>query len=411
MRILILTSRLPYPPHRGDRLRVFNFIKSLHRQHEIYLVSFISNTEEVKYQALLEQYCKQVILLQKRPIQSLLTTCLNFWKDEPLQSLYYRSKEMRTLIESTVTSNDIDVIYVHLFRMAQFVNQMNNYYRILDLTDVISREVSRSLPYRNLLWRLLYYLEYPRIKKYEEKLANLFEEIWLISSADLAELASQCPEANIHVITNGVDINKFFPAKIEPIPYRIIFTGHMGVHHNIDAARFFTLKIFPEIRKSFPGSTFVIAGAEPAPSILELSNQPNVNVLGYVENLNRELNASQLFVAPLRFAAGIQNKVLEAMAAGIPVLATNIVNEGLNARAGEEILIANSAEEFIQQTSILFNDNPLREKIRLSGLKYVRRNFSWDIVLKRMNSIEMQLLEMKSTAPYLITDSGAFNED
>jgi polysaccharide biosynthesis protein PslH len=391
MRILFITSRLPYPPNRGDRLRAFNFIKSLHREYEIYLISFISNAIELKHLPALEQYCKDIKLIKKRPIKSALSVILNFWKPEPLQSLYYRSSKMSSIINHTLVENPIDVVYVHLFRMAQFVIDQEHHYRILDLTDVISEEIKRSLPYRNFVWKLLYSIEYSRIERYEKKLANLFDEIWLISKAEQNKLKSQTSQSNILTITNGIDTQIFHPIDVNPIPYSLIFTGHMGIPHNIDAARFFALEVLPGIQKVFPESTFIIAGAEPARSVLDLSYQPNVKVLGYVEDLNYELNRAQIFVAPLRFAAGVQNKVLEAMAAGRPVITTSIVNEGINAKADEDIIIADTPDEYIMKISRLFSDRTLQEKIGLSGENFVRNNFSWDFVSRRMNYLESKI--------------------
>lgn len=388
MKILFITSRLPYPPNRGDRLRAFNFIRSIHRQHEVHLISFISSKVELNHIPKLNQYCAEIKILEKKPLQSVISVLLNFWRSEPLQTLYYRSSRMQHIVDQSIFSGSFDAIYIHLFRMAQFIRDRNEYYRVLDLTDVISNEISRSLPYRNFFWKLLYTIECNRIKKYERKLTDKFEEIWLISAADLNILSSQSPEANIKLIPNGVDIDNFHPEKNYPTPFRIIFTGHMGVYHNIDAARYFASEVFPTIQKTFPKSTFVIAGAEPAQAILNLTTLRNIQVLGYVENLNKELNTSHVFVAPLRFAAGVQNKVLEAMAAGVPVIATSIVNEGLNAGHGKEILIADSPDEFVTQISKLFRDDTLPKKIGLEGRNFVIKNYSWNIALNRINEIE-----------------------
>jgi glycosyltransferase involved in cell wall biosynthesis len=165
----------------------------------------------------------------------------------------------------------------------------------------------------------------------------------------------------------------------------------MSIPHNIDAARFFAIEIFPVIQKSFPESKFIIAGAEPSPSILKLSSLPNIKVLGYVDDLNYELNRSQIFVAPLRFAAGVQNKALEAMAAGIPVITTKIVNEGIGAKEDEEIIIAETPDEYNKQISRLFLDETLRRKIGLAGKNFVLNKFSWDIVLQRINTLNRYL--------------------
>ena len=125
MRILFLTSRLPYPPNRGDRLRVFNFIRQLANQHEIYLISFIDNDEKYQHLNILEDYCQQIHTVLMPPLRSILNVGINFWRSEPLQSLYYRSLRMQNLVDFFITNYPIDLIYGHLFRMAPYASKLH----------------------------------------------------------------------------------------------------------------------------------------------------------------------------------------------------------------------------------------------------------------------------------------------
>ena len=184
MRLLFLTSRLPYPPNRGDRLRVFHFIRRLSSQHEIHLVSFISQISEGQYISKLKEYCQEIHTLHGSATQSALTVGFNFWRKQPLQTLYYRSTKMQAMVDQVIERVNFDSIYVHLFRMAPYVSAYDNLYRIVDLTDVISQELIRSMPYRGMGSRLLYTLERPRIERYERFVATHFEETWLISEHD-----------------------------------------------------------------------------------------------------------------------------------------------------------------------------------------------------------------------------------
>lgn len=150
MRILFLTSRLPYPPNRGDRLRVFYFLKTLSREHELHLISFISNSDEVKYIEMLKEYCRNVKVLRQSKINSFLSVGLTWWKPVPLQVLYYQSKKMEQLVSNELKVHKFDAAYIHLFRMAPYLQNSRQIYRILDLTDAISREIARSLRFRSL---------------------------------------------------------------------------------------------------------------------------------------------------------------------------------------------------------------------------------------------------------------------
>ncbi len=391
MRILCLTSRLPYPPNRGDRLRAFHFIEHLAQEHELSLVSFVASESERAHVAPLLDHCQQVHVLRMDARRSALAVSANFWRREPLQALYYRSRAMQRLVDRTLAENEFDVIYVHLFRMAPYVAHRPDLYRVVDLTDVISQEVVRSLPYRGLPWRLLYRFERPRIERYERYVAETFEETWLISEADRQVLAAACPSAHIRVVPNGVDADYFHPTGQPAEPDSLVFVGHLRVFHNVDAATHLVHDVLPLVRERVPGCTLTIVGANPAPQVERLGDVPGVEVTGFVPDLNDYLNRAAVFCAPLRFAAGVQNKVLEAMAAGRPVVTTSVVNAGLGARAGEEVLVADDAATTAVHVVALLRDPDLRARLGRAGRRFVRRTYDWAHAVRRMNEIEESL--------------------
>jgi glycosyltransferase involved in cell wall biosynthesis len=235
---------------------------------------------------------------------------------------------------------------------------------------------------------LLYSLERPRIERYERYVAETFEETWLISNADRQVLAADCPAANIRVVTNGVDLERFYPTGDLAEPNSLIFVGHLGVFHNVDAAVHLVRDVLPRIRREIPGCTLTLAGAEPSAQVARLSDVPGVRVTGFVPDLNEHLNRAAVFVAPLRFAAGVQNKVLEAMAAGRPVVTTSVVNAGLGAQPGEEVLVADDVAATAAHVVALLRDAELRARIGEAGRRFVRRTYDWGHVVKRMNEIE-----------------------
>ena len=388
MRILCLTSRLPYPPNRGDRLRAFHFIEHLSVEHELSLVSFIADEAERAHVAPLRQFCREVQVVPMDRRRSALAVASNLWRRDPLQALYYRSRAMQALVDRTLAAGEFDLAYVHLFRMAPYVAQHSELYRVVDLTDVISQEVSRSLPYRGLAWRLIYGLERPRIERFERYVAETFEETWLVSEADRRVLAAACPAANVRVVTNGVDMEHFHPTGQPAEPNSLIFVGHLGVFHNVDAAVHLVQDVLPLIRLEIPECTLTLAGAEPSAQVVRLGNVPGVRVPGFVPDLNEHLNRAAVFVAPLRFAAGVQNKALEAMAAGRPVVTTSLVNAGLGAQPGAEVLVADDAATTAAQVVALLRDADLRARLGEAGRQFVRRTYNWGHAVKRMNEIE-----------------------
>jgi len=398
MRILCLTSRLPYPPNRGDRLRAFHFIEHLSQEHDLSLVSFIADEAERDYLQSLRAYCRDLRVLPMSSRRSAISTALNIWRREPLQTLYYRLEAMRRVVDDMIATTGFDAAYVHLFRMAPYVANHSHLYRIVDLTDVISKEIDLSLPYRGLASRAVYRLEKNRISRYEQWVAQNFEETWLISRSDRQALARTSPEANIRVVPNGVDLEQFHPTGQPCAPDSLIFVGHLRVLHNMDAATYLAQDVLPLVRKEIPTCTLNIVGADPAPQIQRLGRSAAITVTGFVPDLNAQLNSAAVFVAPLRFAAGIQNKVLEAMAAGRPVVTTSLVNDGLGAQPDQEILVADDASATAQQITRLLTNEHLREQMGNAGRQFVKERYSWIHAMERMRTIEKGLQQSRDTA-------------
>lgn len=392
MRILFLTGRLPYPPDRGDRLRAYHFLRILSQAHQITLLSFIGDARETAHIGPLRPFCEDIQLVHRGQLQSVMSAGLNVWRPLPLQSLYYRSTVMQGAVDKVLTRQHFDVIYVHLFRMAQFVAGRIRPYRILDLTDAISNEIERSLPYRDRKWRLIYRLELPRIRRYEREMARQFDETWLISEAERQQVMQGDADDRVLVVPNGVDYARFHPGAWRTNDPRLIFVGHMSVFHNVDAAAYLVNEILPRIRAVVPSARLDLVGAEPAAEVQRLETTRGVRVLGHVADLNAALNDAAVFVAPLRFAAGVQNKVLEAMAVALPVVTTTYVNNGLGAEDGRHLLIADEPAAFAEAVCRLLQDAKLRQTLGRNGRDFVRQHYRWESVLERLELIEQQRL-------------------
>jgi glycosyltransferase involved in cell wall biosynthesis len=291
-------------------------------------------------------------------------------------------------VDRFASSGQYDAAYIHLFRMAPYLAHHPGLYRVVDLTDVISKEVAASLPYRGAASRLLYSLERPRIAAYEKKVAEHFEESWLISGADLKVLGRRAPGANLQVVPNGVDLEQLRPSNGETEPDLLLFVGHMSVFHNVDAASFLAEEILPRVRRAVPACRVRLVGADPAPRVKALGELPGVTVAGFVPDLNAELNRAAVFVAPLRFAAGVQNKVLEALAAGRPVVTTRQVSEGLGATPGEHLLAGDDPGVLAALVGELLQDPDRARAIGEAGRLFVAQRFTWETARRRMKEIE-----------------------
>jgi sugar transferase (PEP-CTERM/EpsH1 system associated) len=351
----------------------------------------MAQESEREHLAPLQALCRDVHVLKMSQFRSAWNVLFNLWRREPLQALYYRSGAMRRLVNQVLAANQFDAIYVHLFRMAPYVAQRPDLYRIVDLTDVISLELERSMPYRGLASRLLYALETPRIRRYERRVARDFEETWLISGADRLALLQACAAQNVQVVPIGVDQERFYPTGQPCQPDSLIFVGHLSVFHNVDAVTHLARDILPLVRRQIPACTLTVVGAQPNAQVRALEALLGVSVTGFVPDLNDYLNRAAVFVAPLRFAAGVQTKVLEALAAARPVVTTSLVNAGLGAQAGQDLFVADGAAATAERVVALLRDEDLRARLGQAGLQFVRQKYTWQRVVERARTIAQNL--------------------
>jgi sugar transferase (PEP-CTERM/EpsH1 system associated) len=391
MKILFLASRLPFPPDRGDRLRAFNVIKNLSLAgHEIDLASFVSSARERQIADTLRPFCARLLLVERSQFASWISCAAGLVGKTPLQVSYYKSAKMAGALRALLDREKFDLIYVHLFRMANYVPDGRPEYTLLDLTDVISREIERSLVFRRGLNRFIYSIELPRIRSVEASAPRSFNECWVVSEREAEALRGLSPSAKVRVVPNGVDLEKFVP--VDSKPGNIVsFVGHLGVPHNVDAVLHFYDEIFPLVLEQWPECKFQVIGPSARRSLLRLGGDKRVVMTGFVEDLNASLGRSSVFVAPLRYCAGLQNKVLEAMATGVPVVATPCVNEGLDARADEEILLASDPNDFASRVVSLLRDASLRNRISANARMFVERRFSWQHATARIAAIEAEI--------------------
>jgi glycosyltransferase involved in cell wall biosynthesis len=249
----------------------------------------------------------------------------------------------------------------------------------------------RSLPHRRGLSRLVYGIETPRVRRYEVEIASRFDEVWVVSPRDRDELVERGAPASIRVIPNGVDPSWIEEAErggepragAEPRPARILFVGHLAVPHNVDAVRFFAADVMPLIRREKPHAEFIAAGAGAGSELRRLERRGLVTLAGFVPDLRRMLEEASVFVAPLRFAAGVQNKVLEAMAAGRPVVATPEVNAGIGAKPGYEIVLASEPGSFAAETLALMRDPVRSAKLGSAARAFAASRFTWSALRER----------------------------
>lgn len=382
MKILFLTSRLPFPPVGGDKLRTFNFIKYFKKYYHITLLSFIEDEKELDRLDQYQQYYDKIITITLPKIESYKNCLTGLLSPQPLQIHYYSSEKMKATVKKEL-ENDYDVIFCHLIRMAQYLPDNTRINKIIDFTDAISLNHIRSKKYRKGMFSIINRIESKRVLKYELEAIDRADISVFISPIDADFLRNEDNTAKIKVIPNGVDFEKlkFYNEKYDE--NQVSFVGNMRTFPNTDAVLYFAREIFPLLKRVKPKIKFYIVGTEPNKNVLKLHDGKNVFVTGHVDSVVSYIVNSAVLVAPMRVGAGVQNKILEAMALGTPVVTTSIGAEGLD---DSKLTVADSPESIAAQILNLLENKELRKEKALLARKYIEAEFHWDAALKNICS-------------------------
>ena len=391
MKILFLANRVPYPPYRGDKLKIFNLAKRLTGRHELHLLTFAQTKEDLTYKAELEKIFKVVHFVYLPEWKSTINCLAAVWDSKPLQVLYFKSGEMQRQLDSLLASNKYDAVHVQHLRMSPYLAERTDIPRILDLPDAFSLYWERRKTVKRGILRTMFEnVEQKRVLQYESVLKQ-YNKALVCSAEDLAYLEKIHGAHNLGLLPNGVDLQTFAPGGHDYSHNQtILFTGNMDYEPNIDAVVYFTHTILPMIRAKCPGVQFVIAGQRPVPMVTELAND-HIQVTGFVKDLAATYNKASIVVAPLRFGAGTQNKVLEAMAMGIPVVCSNIGFGGLGIESGQGAIMRTDPNEFAESVVELLLSAEKRQTVGQAGIEVIKTKFDWNIIAKMMEGYFMEV--------------------
>ena len=382
MKILFLSNRTPYPPYRGDKLKIFHLAKQLTAKgHELHLLTFAQSEEDLAARPKLETIFTKVHLVPLPAWKSALHATAAMWNYKPVQVLYFRDTGMRRKLEE-VLQEHFNAIHVQHLRMAPYLEGNRSIPRILDLPDAFSLYWERRKAIaKGIFQKWFAAMEAARVLRYE-RVINAYDLALTCSQEDLAYLRNQHDADNVRLLPNGVDLDTFCPRDHDYVANKtLLFTGNMDYAPNLDAVQYFVSEILPKIRKAHPEVRFVIAGQRPVEAVKNLAND-YISVTGFVEDLAATYNAASVVVAPLRFGAGTQNKVLEAMAMGIPVVCSDIGFAGLGIISGQGAFMETDAERFAERVIQLLGDAVLRKRTGDQGIDIMRARFGWGAVAR-----------------------------
>lgn len=393
MRILYVT---PYVPSR-IRPRPYHFIRELTRQgHPVTLLTAATSEQEVRDAEDLRGWGIRVEVFPLPRARSLRNCLAALPTREPLQAVYAYHPDMERRLAELVRSGAFDRVHIEHLRAARLVRAVPGIPTLYDSVDCISLLFEQALARTpRLTSRVLAALDLARTRRYEAQLLTRYDRVIVTSRRDREALEALARRylppphrpAPITVVTNGVDLEYFRPQPVPRDRRMVVFTGKMSYHANVAGALSFALQVLPQVWAHEPEVRFWVVGKDPPAAVRRLARDPRIIVTGTVDDMRPYLARAAVAVCPIPYAVGVQNKVLEAMAMGTPVICTRAAAEGLQARAGETLLVADTAEEFARHVLRVLGDPALAEQLAAAGRQYVEAHHHWGTLTGQLMAV------------------------
>jgi len=385
LKVLFLSQRVPYPPNRGDKITTWRLVERLQRSHRVRIVAFAHDEGDRRAARELEAKGFEVAVFPPTPRWRALPRLLG---STPMTLVVYGSRALQAEVDRAV--RDVDLAYAYSSSMGAFFLR-HGLPRVMHFAELDSdkwRQYSERAPFP---LSQVYRREWRTLHAFERSLAHAVGENVFCTPLEEQIFRERIPGAPSCVIRNGVDLAHYSPDANAPEPGRLVFVGVMDYYPNVEGIAWFCESILPEVQRRVPGATLSIVGAHPTKAVRALASRPGVEVTGFVDDPRRWLRRAAVSVAPLRIARGIQNKVLEAMAMGLPVVGTRSATQGVAGEHGRDYLVAESAEEQVEAVCALLRAPERARELGRGARAFVERHHDWETCLRPVDEIVERL--------------------
>ena len=373
MNILLLTPYLPYPPHSGGSIRTFNLIKLISKYHNVSLLSLVQK-DETNYISDLKKYCNVYSLPLKSTKYGRLKSLLS--ANPYVTMSKHFSTENEKELHRIINNNDFSIIQVESLLMYAYVKNFKVIPKVLDAhnieSDILYRTALSKLDFRSVL----NFVDYLKNIKYEQNAVQNFDACLAVSENDYKRL-SNMGATKLMTLPNCVDLDYFYPNERKDYNPKIVFTGLMNWHPNIDAIEFFCKETYPVLKKRIPEIKFYVVGRDPNKTIQKLDKCDDIFVTGEVADVRPFISNSDICIVPLRIGGGTRLKILEYFAMEKPVISTSIGAEGLDVENGKHLIIEDKISKFPDRILELLNDPEYARFLAKNGRKLVEEKYSW----------------------------------
>ena len=403
MNVLFICHRLPYPPNRGGKIRPFNMIRHLSHKHSVTVATLAETEKELTEGAGLKDYCDDVLVEVLSPRTRWLQAIRALPTRSPCSVAYFRSSRLDQRIREKALQKKFDIVFVHCAFVAQYAMAIPAGLRIMDFGDLDSAKWAEYSRWRSFPLSWMYAFESAKLCAYEREVARVFDLCTVITQGEKDEFENLRVSTPCTVIPNGVNFSYFSPNRTSDRPTQsIVFLGRMDYFPNIDGVCYFVDKILPLIRTKMPNVELRIVGSNPTRRIQKLTEIDGVVVTGHVSDVRPYLRDAAAAIVPLRIARGTQNKILESMAIGVPVVATPQAAKGVQAIPGRDLLVAETPQLFARCVLDLIESAGLRKSVSEAGRRQVESSYQWTAA---MNLLDSLLTECSAGGSKQITNS------
>lgn len=386
-KILYLSHRIPYPPNKGDKIRSFNEIKELSDHYTIDLICLADDPKDLKYSKDLLQYCRQVKVFPLNPLIGKLKGLLTLITGKSITQGYFYKAKFQKQFDQWIDSENYDAVIFFSSSMAEYFFKsshkeiLSQKQLIMDFCDLDSDKWRQYAQKTKFPLKSIYNLEGSRLLEFEIKINKVVSQSVFVSSKEAKLFLQYYPDAsNVNIISNGVDHEFFNPESVstpENITSPMIaFFGAMDYYANVDGVLWFAEKILPIVKKAVPDIMFYIVGSNPDKSLKNLEGE-NIKVTGFVDDIREYYMAADICVIPLRIARGVQNKVLEAMSMGRPIVSTPAAVQGISEYNDLPLDVKEKEKEFAEAVIELLKNKDKSKELGKSARSFVLKHFHW----------------------------------
>jgi len=387
MKILLVCHRFPFPAEGGGKIRALKIIEYLGKKHELHVFSMVRGPDESKGIPELARLCSSVTAPSIGRLELLFSLLASFIKGRSLSEGYFMPRTVRRAMLKVLHSENFGLTLAHSSSVGPLVESLG-IPKIFDFCDMDSRKWEIFGTQSGVVRKFIYGREEKKVRKLEQRLAHRADAVSVATPEEHRALMEIAPKTQFPFwFSNGVDIEYFRPLRSPCKTNQLCFIGRMDYLPNIDCVEWFVLQCWEKIRQQHPEAQFLIIGANPASRVLALEKYSGVRVTGTVDDVRPFLGISVAMVAPLRIARGIQNKILESLAMGVPVVTSGLCIDALSPAVSRSVVRADSAGEVVAACLQMIGDPMARRRLAVQGRRAVRLEATWPANLRVLDKV------------------------